>query len=134
MTDPIHEPLLDEETSSHVRWWVSASPGRDCYDLYVVRYEMQNSQVVNSHYYRPPDPTLDFPDAGWVEYNGYDQIEPAYRFPGEILHMFAHTEWLQRSRIEEGLREIAVFVFAEEAARKILSESRSTPTGGDDAE
>ena len=108
------EPLLEEEESSVVKWYVTTAMDRDCYNLYILRYSMRNNNVITSWYYQPPN---DHYSAGWIEYSELAPIEPAYRFPGEILHIFSHHEWLDRFHVETALRDIATDVFAAELAR-----------------
>lgn len=104
---PSAEPILEEETSALIRWWVQAASDRDCYDVYVVRYSMPNSITSARFYFSAPEPGSENPISGWIEYNENERIQPAYRFPGEILHIFAQVDWIDRGELAVSLRQMA---------------------------
>ncbi len=113
-------PLIEGKVEYVTRWWIQATYNTDCYDLFIVRYDLvlqsDGQKLVQrlmcyTPYTRDED-GLVMGSEGWTEYQEQELIQPAYRFPGHILHLFLQTGlFLDRESVVDSLKTLAIQVF-----------------------
>lgn len=127
------EPLLEGiEEYSH-RWWIHPAASRDQYELYIMRYEHRTVRddvenlidLKNQWYFSPP--SVEEHPGGWIEAPPGTLIEPAYVFPGAILHILHSTGLLvDRRDIAEELQEMAVQILGQALTAEFVPKEKNS--------